>query len=513
MKSQVLIRIAIIASVILLCLGGGISLYYKMNASRKADEFDLYKLVPPTAQVILDTDDVLGLIRNVNNLNSSKDGCFLYFSRLFSQLKENANLLLNDAPHGFSSYMNKMVISFHQPESDVSHVMYCRLGAGDHDFVEKIFSNHLAVDFPVKHFSYKGEQMRIYPMQDDHFLVCYIKPEFMAVSYEKKLIEEVIDAHLAGSSILTDTVFTEMRDKKKNNLPATIYLNREFEPGVDDVQPFSTEFLCGWTEFTMKLSGDGIYLSGSNHHLDSSSLFTDLLCGDKTIEEFPQDILPSRTIYFQRKFFSEISGTGGQLDDFIRLNSEESFISCFFLSGDTVPEVHSIINIPVRDELQAIDLFNRSFNLAVNEEISGYIPAEEPIDYIPVYHISDGGFLSQYVNSDEANRKLYACFIKGHMILSSELPSLIAYISTLKAGDTLHEFSLFAESFAGLSRSYNFLVMADFEEMLNYPGLYSESIPEFFYKNNYFFRHFIFSLQYSCLDGMIYPNILLLYKG
>lgn len=42
-------------------------------------------------------------------------------------------------------------------------------------------------------------------------------------SYQKKLVEEVIDARLSGQSLLGDSVFSDMRAAKKNNAAATIY--------------------------------------------------------------------------------------------------------------------------------------------------------------------------------------------------------------------------------------------------------------------------------------------------
>ena len=48
--------------------------------------------------------------------------------------------------------------------------------------------------FPSKYFDYKGEEIRIYPMADGRFLAAYFTPDFLVVSFQKRLIEHVIDA-------------------------------------------------------------------------------------------------------------------------------------------------------------------------------------------------------------------------------------------------------------------------------------------------------------------------------
>ena len=55
------------------------------------------------------------------------------------------------------------------------------------------------VRFPSKYFDYKGEEIRIYPMADGRFLAAYFTPDFLVVSFQKRLIEHVIDARRSKS--------------------------------------------------------------------------------------------------------------------------------------------------------------------------------------------------------------------------------------------------------------------------------------------------------------------------
>lgn len=65
--------------------------------------------------------------------------------------------------------------------------------------------------YPPKTFDYKGEDIIIYPMADGDFLACYLTEDFLVLSCQKKLIEEVIDIRKTGKSLAADSAFKEVR--------------------------------------------------------------------------------------------------------------------------------------------------------------------------------------------------------------------------------------------------------------------------------------------------------------
>ena len=65
----------------------------------------------------------------------------------------------------------------------------------------------------------------------------------------------------------------------------------------------------------------------------------------------------------------------------------------------------------------------------------------------------------------------------------------------------------------GLAPVYNFLMMADMEEIMSQEETSVRLVPNFFFRHSDFFRHFILSIQFTCTDGVVYPNVVLLYKG
>ena len=57
------------------------------------------------------------------------------------------------------------------------------------------------------------------------------------------------------------------------------------------------------------------------------------------------------------------------------------------------------------------------------------------------------------------------------------------------------------------------MMMADMETVLRQPEKYVQLVPNFFFRQASFFRHFMLAVQFSCAEGVVYPNVVLLYKG
>ena len=61
MKIRILIRIAVIVSIVLLCTGFGVYSFLRMNAVENRQDFNLFTLVPQDATAVLETDRMADL--------------------------------------------------------------------------------------------------------------------------------------------------------------------------------------------------------------------------------------------------------------------------------------------------------------------------------------------------------------------------------------------------------------------------------------------------------------------
>lgn len=235
MKLRTIVKIAVTSSVVLLCAGFVLYYFFRLSAAEGQKDFNLYELVPTTASAVFATDDVLGFVTEIDGLTCSKNHQYLHVSKLFSCLKQSLYAFSEETPHGLSRQMNQMLISFHEPDNDRNQVLYCRLGNGDRELIGRFTQKYISSLYPPKKFDYKGEEIMIYPLSDGDFLACYLTPDFMVLSFQKKLVEDVIDVYKKGGSLVYDPTFMGVLAPKKSTATATIYTR--------------VNGMMGWTEF------------------------------------------------------------------------------------------------------------------------------------------------------------------------------------------------------------------------------------------------------------------------
>lgn len=93
MKFRLLIRIIVIVSVVLVCTGFGVYSFLWLDTVERQKDFDLHTLVPQDAIAVLQTDRMAELVQDVNGLQCSEEGHFLYVSDLFTYLKNTSRRL------------------------------------------------------------------------------------------------------------------------------------------------------------------------------------------------------------------------------------------------------------------------------------------------------------------------------------------------------------------------------------------------------------------------------------
>lgn len=544
MKLRLVIRTAVIVSIALLCVGGGVYSFFRLNSVESRKDFDLYTLVPQSAIAVLETDRMAELVDDINEMSCSKDNHFLYVSELFVYLKNYLHTLLEETPHGFSKQMNKMLVSFHEPDNPMNQVLYCSLGAGDYELVESFVRKYCSSSFPSKFFDYKGEEIRIYPMPDGRFLAAYLTSDFLAVSFQKRLIEQVIDARISKTSLLEVPSFKLMYAGKNANVQATIYARfKSVEMGKDTDGIRSRTYLGSWVEFDLKLDEDAIYCSGISHGSDTIHTFINALRHQQPIEGFPGERLPVSTFFYNCcavsdievmcSFMAEqeyakatysdyIKERDGEWLDFLKTFADGQVTSCLFRSKDTTLNSYpcAVMSMPVKNQLQAERRLQSLLHTTPKEVDAPPLPRD-----FPQYHLypKSRGYrffilprntlLTQLTGITESSLYTYVCFYRGHLLMAPDAISLIAYIDALENGEVLSDVPMYEESMVSLSSVYNFVMMADMEEMLHQPEAYVRLMPNFFFRQANFFRNFMLAFQFTCVEDTVYPNFVFLYKG
>ena len=199
MKLSLSIKIVIAVSIALLCAGIALFSFMRINAVEQHKDFDLYTLVPQDAVAVFETGQLVETLEAINQMECTKEGHTLHVSELFSTLRTYLNSLMTEAPHALSKQMNKVLISFHGPHTDTDQVLYCTLGTGDKELVEHFIGKYSAPSFPVKTSEYRGREISIYPMKNGQFLAVCLAKDFLAISFQKRLLERAMAPSPWGS--------------------------------------------------------------------------------------------------------------------------------------------------------------------------------------------------------------------------------------------------------------------------------------------------------------------------
>ncbi|MBQ8502419.1 MAG: DUF3352 domain-containing protein [Bacteroides sp.] len=521
MKLQNITRMSVAVCLMLLCIGYGVYSFWSLSVVEKRHDFNLYSLVPQDAIAVFETDKVATLVDDINQLHCSRDNHFLYVSELFVYLKNYLHTLVDDTPHGLSRQMNKMLISFHEPDTPLNQVLYFSLGTGDYELVESFVRKYSASAFPAKKFDYKGEEIRIYSLENGSFLSAYMTPDFLVLSFQKRLIEEVIDAHHNKKALSNLSSFAKMYDEMQGDVAATVYLRmKEVDMGspTDDVRAQSN--LGSWAEFDLALHEDAIYCSGISHSTsDSLQTFIDALLMQQPIEGFVGEKLPATTFFYNSCAISDRASMLGfmarqeyakdnypadikQRDEkllaFLNECASDYLYSCLFHAKDTSDVAPcAVLNIPLKDEVQA----ERRLQNLFPRTVSG------------CYVLPRNTVLTQITGITESAVHTYAAFCQGSLLLAPDVRSLNDYVEALEGGEVLSGHPFYEEATAGLSPHYHFMMLFDMETILHQPENYVRLIPKFFFRHAKFFRHFVLAIQFTCSEQVVYPNIVLLYKG
>lgn len=523
MKLRTVVKIAVTSSVVLLCAGFALYSFFRLSAAGDRKNFNLYELVPATASAVFATDDVLEFVTEADRLTCSKNHQYLEVSKLFSYLKQTLYTFSEGNPHGLSRQMNQMLISFHAPDNERNQVLYSRLGAGDRSLIDRFTQKYVSSLYPPKKFDYKGEEIVIYPMSDGDFLACYLTRDFMVLSFQKKLVEDVIDAYKKGDSLADDPTFVGVCSPKKSTTAATIYTR--------------VNGMMGWTEFDMKMKDDFVYFSGISHGSDTCFNLINQLRRQESMKGFPGEVLPSTAFYFSRQSVTDwtsllsygelqayadtgrtadVQERNREISRYLIENTGHDLVACLFQTEDTLQDAAAVLSLSVPDVMEAERMLRALVNAAPSEEgdraprITFCYTCDKAY---PVYRLFPTTLFAQLSGFVEPISRMYAAFYGGRLLLASNEDSLARYIRRLDKGEVLDGTIAYRTGMDSLSDSYNFMLMADFDRLFSQTGKQVRFVPDFFLRNSVFFRNFILFAQFTYAEGVVYPNIVLKYKS
>lgn len=255
MQIRSVIKLGVVLSVVLFCIGIAFYGFARLSMADKENRVDIFEFVPKDCAGILETDNIDNFMHVFSQAAYSSQLDTLHRAGLMNDILSDLSRYSSAAAHGLSYQMNHVVISFHRPHTAMDVVAYFRIGKeGKHQLIEAVKGKHGA-DFIPKKETYRGKKIEIYPLSSTRYLSVYTTDGLVVVSYQKKLIEQVIDAVKDNNSLREDSVFTSIHHPQ----PASFITIYGRTPSV----PFLGKESChSWSEYDIHLNSEIFYLSG-----------------------------------------------------------------------------------------------------------------------------------------------------------------------------------------------------------------------------------------------------------
>lgn len=255
MQIRSVIKLGVVLSVVLFCIGIAFYGFARLSMADKENRVDIFEFVPKDCAGILETDNIDNFMHVFSQAAYSSQLDTLHRAGLMNDILSDLSRYSSAAAHGLSYQMDHVVISFHRPHTAMDVVAYFRIGKeGKHQLIEAVKGKHGA-DFIPKKETYRGKKIEIYPLSSTRYLSVYTTDGLVVVSYQKKLIEQVIDAVKDNNSLREDSVFTSIHHPQ----PASFITIYGRTPSV----PFLGKESChSWSEYDIHLNSEVFYLSG-----------------------------------------------------------------------------------------------------------------------------------------------------------------------------------------------------------------------------------------------------------
>lgn len=254
-------KVGVIVSIILFCIGVGVYGFVQLNMAEKGKNVDLLSFVPMDCAAVLETDNADFLVNEFPQATYAMQLDTIQKSGLFPIVFGNLFTVSDSTVHRLSNGVDRMMISFHYPFSARNVVMYFQTHDSGKAFLQKMMQEK-KMRFVPKKDSYRGEDIDIYALDNGEFISTYCGKGFCVVSYQKNLIERVIDAKKDELSLSGDEIFMKAYEAKAVNF-MTLYGRTASLPVLVKEQTH-----C-WSSFDIHLSSEVFYLSGSMSMPDS----------------------------------------------------------------------------------------------------------------------------------------------------------------------------------------------------------------------------------------------------
>lgn len=266
MRLRTITKIGVLISVVLFGVGVAYYSFARLSEAERGEHINLYAMVPDDCIAVLESNNINYFFNEMAQAAYADRFDSLKVPGLVNTVLREMVAYAEGNEHGLSRGLSYMLVSFHEPVSEMNQVLYFKVNREDRELMRKLLYAKTGVAFDPKVEVYRGKEILIYPVGGNQFVASFAGPGFFAVSVHKRLIEKVIDAMKDGHSLLESPSFAyKAVDKKKT---ANFFMGLTAHTASMPFLEKEKHEHC-WSEFDFYMNSEVFYLSGAMHAPDS----------------------------------------------------------------------------------------------------------------------------------------------------------------------------------------------------------------------------------------------------
>ncbi|MGL4851528.1 MAG: hypothetical protein ACRC3Z_02575 [Phocaeicola sp.] len=267
MRIRSVIKLGMVCSMLSFFIAVGFYGMAYLSVKERVKDIDVLKFVPNTAIGIFESDNLNYFLNELSESSYYDELSYYKSSSLFYSMVNSLDSYMEKRGHSFKTFIQRIVVSVHQEGAFNEQIIYFQLDGSGDEFLHHLLSRTNWEEVPIKKEKYRGKSLKLFPLGSDRYLTAYSESGLLILSYQKYLLEEVIDAYIDKHSLFQETPFSEVIAKKKMANYFKFYVR------TPSIYPFITDNYKSWTDFSLEIAPDAIYLVGNTYlPIESNSL-------------------------------------------------------------------------------------------------------------------------------------------------------------------------------------------------------------------------------------------------
>lgn len=326
MKLKNIAKLGVIVSVTLFCVAVGAYFFANLYAFNRNKDFNLYNLVPSDALCVVESDNINYYFNEFSHLSYANQIDSLQMGGVANFVLNKINDYCSDNGHGLNSKMGHIVISMHDSLTADNQILYFYTDNDNDNIIDRILKDYISLSVSPKKEKYMDKNIFIYPINNNSFLSVYRGEGYRVVSFQKRLIERVIECQENNTGLAQNKDFMGVKNVNKSHNYLTLY-NHQPLLGFMDNKDYK------WSEFNFNINSDVIYLTGETSLKGKDSIINVINTELRSVPDIMQDsVIITTNIDSMRRNISDINtkrmkGKSTLFDECVAgLSSEASFM-------------------------------------------------------------------------------------------------------------------------------------------------------------------------------------------